>query len=841
MIRKLLLSGILLALFLPLQISAQEIIGYSVGAEYEYYGNQYCSGMVKTWSGGYLLTGSSDRLWVPWEPKSETSTIMPKDLILVRFDEQHEYGWKVRYGGEADDEGLGIIHHSNDGIYVAGYTKSFAGDVSGNHGGSDFWLIKTNPSNLVWQKCFGGSNDEVANTIIETPDGGLLLAGYTTSADGDISIHYGQEDIWVVKTDADGILEWEKTYGGSLDERAVKIVSTSDGGFIIAGYTTSSDGLPVRNFGDKDAWLIKLASNGEVQWQRTYGGSNEDAANDVIENANGGYTFIGTTSSDDGGVTVNSQSNDVWIVETDHQGNISWQKTFGSVWDDYGIAIRQKTNGNYILTGNLKRIIETNVQSDIWVLELDHIGELLYEGTLGYYFDDSAASILWTNDDNWMIAGTIKRSNKANVGYYKPCYTLPTDITIDPVYFCTFTTLSSTTEYDQYLWDTGETTRDNVVNFQGLYSMYGTFNGCTSRFDVIVPERHPYVHGPVIYPIIDFYNCDSAVITVDRDKYRFVYWGPQEYTGWFYRVPWGASVYVRTLDRGGCRSIKTFTLPEEPFDFFQSASFVTTDQETQKNILIFPDTLEPRIIQTDILRSYEPDGNFEWVGQLDPEQKYWVDQDSGDTNAVMYYKVTANDICGRVAETPVQYLSVALKGAKNADGTVSLSWNRPANSCISRVEVFRSVNGSEPMYLIDFPTHVQNVSDPSPPSGILSYYLRMTLSAECQKHTSSFNYAFSNKFVVSTLGEGEIAFPLMVAYPNPFTDILNLAFMNLNPSGLIELYDQMGSIVFTANILNAQKTSFHLGHLPAGVYFLQYFYGQHRQTFKVLKMNQQKQ
>ncbi|MDO8897730.1 MAG: T9SS type A sorting domain-containing protein, partial [Bacteroidales bacterium] len=117
----------------------------------------------------------------------------------------------------------------------------------------------------------------------------------------------------------------------------------------------------------------------------------------------------------------------------------------------------------------------------------------------------------------------------------------------------------------------------------------------------------------------------------------------------------------------------------------------------------------------------------------------------------------------------------------------------------------------------------------------------MTLSEECQRHTSSFNYAFSNKFDVSTLGEGEIAFPLTVAYPNPFTDILNLAFINLNPSGMVKLYDQMGNMVFTANIPNAKKTSFHLSHLPTGVYFLQYIFGQHQQTLKILKMNHQKQ
>lgn len=834
MIRKQLLLLILLALCLTFQISAQEIFGYSAGNVYYYYGNQYCSGMVKTWSGGYLLTGSTDALWDHWDPKSETSTKSPLDLILVRFNEQNEYSWKVRFGGEADDEGLEIIQHTNDGVYVAGYTKSSTGDVSGNHGGSDFWLIKTDPSNLVWQKCYGGSNDEAANTIIQTPDGGLLLAGYTSSADGDISIHYGQEDVWLVKTDEDGILEWEKTYGGSGDERALKVISTADGGFIIAGYSTSSDGLPGINFGDKDAWLIKVTANGEVQWQKTYGGTNEDTANDVIENANGGYTFIGTTSTIDG----DSQSKDVWIVETDHEGNISWQKTFGGIWDDYGIAIRQKTNANYILAGNLKRIIETDIQSDIWVLELDNQGQQLYEGTLGSYFDDSTASIFWINDENWMIAGSITRSGRANVGYYKPCNdALPTEITIDPLYYCTFTTLTSTREYEQYLWDTGETTRTNVVNFPGIYSLYGTLNGCTSRNDIIVPERHPNGNGPAILPIIDFYNCDSAVITVkEKDKFRFIYWDPQEYTGWFYQVPWGKSVYVETLDYGGCKSTKSFTVPIEPFDFFQFASFVTTDLETQKNILVFPDTLEPNIIQTDILRSFDPEGFFEWVGQLDPEQRYWVDQSSEDTNAVMYYKAVASDICGRVTESPMHYLSVALRGAKNTDGTVSLSWNRPNNPCISRVQIYRSMIDHEAEFMGDFPLHVQNIIDPAPPSGSVYYYLRMILSDDCKEYTSSFDYAYSSKIMINTLGEGEIAYPLMVAYPNPFTGKLNVLFNNLNKANQIEIFDVLGNL-YLKEITSDEKVSFQLDHLPAGIYLLKLSNGQQQQAFKLLKMD----
>ncbi|HQO50619.1 MAG TPA: hypothetical protein PK939_09335, partial [Bacteroidales bacterium] len=356
-----LISFHLLAFLMPLALSGQDDIGYSHFSAYQRGGNQVCKDLIKTWSGGYLATGSTDYLWFPWEPKDESATKQPLDAILFRFNEQHEFVWKKRYGGEADDAGNALIEHSTGGMYIAGYTKSSTGDVTGNHGGSDFWLIKTNPSDLVWQKCYGGSNDEAANDLIETADGGLLIAGYTSSSDGDIGINHGQEDIWLVKISIDGALQWEKTYGGSGNERAAQVLQTTDGGYIIAGYTDSPDGSSGKNTGDKDAWLIKVDNTGNIQWQKKYGGPYDDVASSLTINNLGGYTFAGSTAS--------AQSSDVWVVNTDSQGNLVWQKTFGSeTMNDQGVFILQKTDGDYVISANMMSKGVAQQQSDIGLI-----------------------------------------------------------------------------------------------------------------------------------------------------------------------------------------------------------------------------------------------------------------------------------------------------------------------------------------------------------------------------------------------------------------------------------------------------------------------------------------
>lgn len=146
--------------------------------------------------------------------------------------------------------------------------------VSVNHGFSDGWVVKLTATGASqWQKCYGGSMHDNALDITETSDGGYVFAGVTSLDDGDVSTPLGQSDAWVVKMDGGGNLQWEKTLGGSLDEQASSIIQTPDGGFVVAGYTYSWDGDVTGHHGNVDGWLVKLNQNGDVVWQNAMGAS----------------------------------------------------------------------------------------------------------------------------------------------------------------------------------------------------------------------------------------------------------------------------------------------------------------------------------------------------------------------------------------------------------------------------------------------------------------------------------------------------------------------------------------------------------------------------------------
>src|SRR5688572_6626778 len=192
--------------------------------------------------------------------------------------------WQKTYGSTLNELGYAITRSTDGNGYV--FTASAlgnAGDITGHHGGigADVWLVKINSSSggIDWKKCLGGTSGDYAYDIITTIDGGYAFAGVTQSNDGDAPGNHGGRDVWIVKLDASGAVSWKKILGGSGEEAANSIIQTSDGGFLIAGYTGSNNGdISGSNHGGSDAWIIKLSSSGEMVWQKTYGGTLGESA-----------------------------------------------------------------------------------------------------------------------------------------------------------------------------------------------------------------------------------------------------------------------------------------------------------------------------------------------------------------------------------------------------------------------------------------------------------------------------------------------------------------------------------------------------------------------------------
>jgi hypothetical protein len=342
--------------------------------------------------------------------------------------------WQRSYGGSGF-ESFGTISERNtikptpDGGYIfTSGSNSADGDVANNNNGdSDFWVAKVDGTGgITWENSYGGSSDDVSFSIALTSDGGYVLAGYSSSTDLDVTENHGSIDILVIKINATGEMQWQKLFGGSISETAHSIIATSDGGYIIAGDTSSIDGNITASNGGTDCWILKLDSNGDLEWQKNYGGSSEDLAYEIIEDSDG-YVFIGMTDSTDGDVTGIHGTFDYWIVKIDFVGNLIWQKAYGGEWLDSARSIRKTNDGGYIICGettsndgNVSGIHGVFVPgwpypSDGWIIKTDANGNLQWQSAVGGEGADSINSIE-KNGDGYIAAGYSLSNDSFVVG-----------------------------------------------------------------------------------------------------------------------------------------------------------------------------------------------------------------------------------------------------------------------------------------------------------------------------------------------------------------------------------------------------------------------------------------
>jgi hypothetical protein len=342
--------------------------------------------------------------------------------------------WQKCLGGTSYDEAHSVQQTADGGYIVAGFTQSNNGDVTGNHGGYDYWVVKLNSNgNVQWQKCLGGTGDDHSSSVQQTTDGGYIVAGRTGSNDGDATGNHGDWDYWVVKLDSSGNIQWQKCLGGTGSDFASSIQQTTDGGYIVAGYTYSNEGDVTGNHGYSDYWVVKLNSSGNVQWQKCLGGTGDDFASSVQQTTDGGYIVAGQTGSNDGDVTGNHGYGDCWVVKLDSSGNILWQKCLGGTSVEWAFSIQQTTDGGYIAAGrtgsNDGDVTGNHGYWDYWVVKLDSSGNILWQKCLGGTIDESASSIQQTADGGFIVTG-IDLSNNGDVtghhGFYD-CWVVKLD------------------------------------------------------------------------------------------------------------------------------------------------------------------------------------------------------------------------------------------------------------------------------------------------------------------------------------------------------------------------------------------------------------------------------
>ncbi len=302
-----------------------------------------------------------------------------QDFWLVKTDAFGYMEWNQTYGGTDNDIAYSLVGSSDGGYAIAGETRSFGAQED------DCWLVKTDGSgNVEWNQTYGGTGDDVARSLVETSDGGYAIGGSTSSFGA------GGMDFWLIKTDVVGDVEWNKTYGGIGDDVVRSLVKTSDEGYALAGYTYSFGS------GNEDFWLIKTDKYGNMEWNQTYGGGSHDIARSLIETSDGGYALTGFTQS------FGTGQAHCWLVKTDAAGNIQWNHTYGKEDTTYAFALVETSDGGYQLAGG---IYYSNVSTEFLLIKTDGSGIIEWNQTYGGMGDEQAHALVATSDGGYAVAG----------------------------------------------------------------------------------------------------------------------------------------------------------------------------------------------------------------------------------------------------------------------------------------------------------------------------------------------------------------------------------------------------------------------------------------------------
>lgn len=326
------------------------------------------------------------------------------DSYVEIFITGRKVGWAKCYGGLKSDKAFAMEKTSDGGCVVVGESYSIDGDVSQNNGAYDIWIIKLDSvGELEWEKSYGGRLYETPECVIQTADGGYAIAGYTNSDDLNSFIDW--TDYWVIKLDSNGDLEWQKCYGGTKIDIARSIIQTSDGGYMVAGQTSSSDVNVSFNNGYVDCWLIKLDENGGIIWEKSYGGMDLDICSSLIATKDGGFAMAGYSTELSGSI----RNLDYWIMKVDEAGVLLWEKYLGSDKSDRPSKILETRDEELVVIGYSYLVYG---DKDLYLVKLNNNGDLLAQKYYGGLGSDSGSDIIQTADDGFVISGSFESINR---------------------------------------------------------------------------------------------------------------------------------------------------------------------------------------------------------------------------------------------------------------------------------------------------------------------------------------------------------------------------------------------------------------------------------------------
>ncbi len=541
----------------------------------------------QTTDGGYIITGYT-----------RSYGASGHNVWLIKTDNLGNKLWDKTFGGSADDEGQSVQQTSDGGYIIAGWTKSYGA------GGEDLWLIKTDSSgNEQWNRYFGGSSNDRGASVRQTTDGGYLVAGST------FSFGAGSADAWLIKTDSSGNQQWTKTLGGLSSDGAYYLQLTTDGGYILTGWTMSYGPGSLLN-----AWLLKTDNLGNEQWNKAFGGTGSDKAYCVQQTTDDGYILTGETDSFGAGLI------DAWLIKTDSSGNEQWSKTFGGSGRDYGYSVQQTLLDNYIIVGYTLSYGAGN--EDVWLIKTDSSGNKIWDETYGGASSDEGFSIQQTTDGGYIITGhtlsygaglhdvwLIKIESDETPLPLEVDAGGPYEGTVgDPISFAA-TVVGGVSPYD-YLWDFGD---GNTSTNQGpthIYMIAGNYtvnltvtdnNGNESSDNTWAniqglnnPPETPDINGPNSGKVkVEIEYTFSTLDPESDDVFYLINWGDGTSTDWIGPTPSGEEIKIKHK----WNKIQTYTISCKAKDTNEAQTSWATMEVNIPRYKFVGNTLIQRFIQ----------------------------------------------------------------------------------------------------------------------------------------------------------------------------------------------------------------------------------------------------
>jgi hypothetical protein len=375
--------------------------------------------IVQANDGGFVVLGTTRSTDGDIIDKTGTDS----DYWVLKLNSEGDKQWSKTYGGDEDDRATQINKTSDGGYIISGYSRSSNGDVIGNNGFHDFWIVKLNSTgDITWNQNFGFEGSDQAFDVFETSDGGYFASGFldvTASGgqgnDGRGSVH-GVGDFWGIKMDLNGDMIWLLFFGAKMNDRSYDALETADGGFLMVGASESNDFDITDDKGSYDYWAVKMNSDGDKVWTKSLGGSEIDVGFALTKTLDGNYILVGDARSTDKDVSSPIGNADAWAVKfSDNNGAIIWEKSYGGSAFDTARGISSLANGDFAITGSSRSIdgdlTSNKGENDIWLYTIDADGNLGLQMSIGGSSFDFSDQVIETIDNKLVVVGNTESND----------------------------------------------------------------------------------------------------------------------------------------------------------------------------------------------------------------------------------------------------------------------------------------------------------------------------------------------------------------------------------------------------------------------------------------------